>query len=230
MPLLLKNRAPDLSEQMDEPDCDTKKLVNTYRQFRLINPLISRWHYIYSRFLLPYFDTYKTNTMLDLGFGGGDIPLSISRWAKRDGIDLLITGVEIDKRALNFVKSLPDDPKIDFRLETLESIEQRGQKFDFVISNHLVHHLDQAELLIMLKQTSRLAQKRVVFNDIERADLAYLGFKLFVGPLLHNSFSRPDGLRSIRRSYTRPELQEAVPEGWEVTKIFPFRLLLIYDK
>ncbi|MEX0772747.1 MAG: methyltransferase domain-containing protein [Balneolales bacterium] len=229
MPIFLKNRAEYLSEQMDDPDCDPVKLVNTYRQFKQMNPLISRWHFIYDRYLLPCFKTDRTNTMLDIGFGGGDIPLSLSRWAKRDGIDLMITGIDNDERAVNYVQSLSHDPKVDFRLDTIESMTKKNQKFDFVISNHLLHHLDQSGLLAILQQTSKLSTRRVLFNDIERGDLAYLGFSLFVGPFLRHSYSRPDGLRSIRRSYTKPELKAAAPQKWQVSRFFPYRLLLIYD-
>lgn len=229
MPIILKKKAEHLTEQMDDPDNDPVKLVNTYQQFKRMNPLISRWQFIYKRYLFPYFEAGKTNTLLDIGFGGGDIPLSISEWAKRDGIDLQITGIETDERAYNFVQSLPADPNVAFKLETLDSLVEKNQKFDFIISNHLLHHIDPSELTIMLHQTSDVSKRRVIFNDIERADLAYLGFSLFIGPLLHRSYSRSDGLRSIRRSFTQAELQEAAPKRWQVVRFFPFRLLLIHD-
>lgn len=230
MPVLfLKNRAEHLSEEMDRPDCDPVKLVNTYRQFQRMNPVISRWRLIYERYLSPYFESGTANTLLDIGFGGGDIPFSLSRWARQDGFDLQITGIEADERALNYVQSLPDDPKVSFTLETPESLKGKKKRFDFVISNHLLHHLNPAELEAMLKQTTELSNRRVIFNDIERSPAAYLGFSLFIGPFLHNSYSRPDGLRSIRRSYTRTELQAATPPNWRVIRLFPYRLLLIYD-
>lgn len=214
---------------MDQPGCDADLLANTYRQFRQINPVISRWHFIYKRYLLPCFEAGKPHTLLDIGFGGADILLRLSGWAKSDGIDLHITGIDIDERAVRYAQSLPRDPKIKYKLTSLRSLAEENETYDLVISNHLLHHLDEAGLPAMLKLTSSLAGRRVVFNDIERADLAYLGFHLLTGPLLRNSFARPDGLRSIRRSYTKSELVDAVPAGWQVHRIFPYRLLLLHD-
>ena len=37
-----------------------------------------------------------------------------------------------------------------------------------------------------------------------------------------------DGLRSIRRSYRRGELEAIAPPGWEVRRIFPNRLVMLY--
>ncbi|MEX0686852.1 MAG: methyltransferase domain-containing protein [Balneolales bacterium] len=229
MPLVLRKRATNLSEQMDEADCDHEMLKNTYKQFRRMNPLISRWKLIYARFIKPELDANKINTMLDIGFGGGDILFSISKWAKKDGFKLKITGIDIAERALKYVHTLPNDPDIDFRLASLKSVRAANEKYDFVISNHLLHHLDTQYLSIMLGDLSEIAKKRVIFNDIERADFAYLGFLLFIGPFLRNSYARPDGLISIKRSYTKRELEKTVPPKWRIIKVFPFRLVLISD-
>jgi len=45
-----------------------------------------------------------------------------------------------------------------------------------------------------------------------------------------NSYIRIDGLRSIRRSFTRNELKEIAPKDWSVAALFPFRLLAVCDK
>ena len=229
MPLVLKKRAANISEQMDQPDCDPGMLNNTYRQFHRMNPLISRWRLIYKRFILPEIAPGKTNTLLDIGFGGGDIIFNIAKWAKKDGVELKITGIDSDVRAVDYANSLPADPAIEFKLATLETIKENGRKYDFVISNHLIHHLDHPEFTHMIRHLETIATKRVIFNDIERSDLAYLGFCAFIGPFLRKSFARPDGLRSIRRSFTKAELQQTVPAHWRVYRFFPFRLVLIRD-
>ncbi|MFC6592734.1 hypothetical protein ACFP81_12500 [Deinococcus lacus] len=39
----------------------------------------------------------------------------------------------------------------------------------------------------------------------------------------------PDGLLSVRRSFTRGELRRCVPPGWQVSAPYPFRLLLRWE-
>jgi 2-polyprenyl-3-methyl-5-hydroxy-6-metoxy-1,4-benzoquinol methylase len=106
---------------------------------------------------------------------------------------------------------------------------EEDRSFDIVISNHLVHHLKQHELKMICKHAEKLSSKKVIFNDIERSDIGYASFKVAATPLFRNSFIVEDGLTSIKRSFRKDELQQALPNGWEVQRQFLYRLLAIYD-
>lgn len=215
---------------MDDPNCDREELFNTYRQFSTINSLISRWKKIYSQEIRPACaDASRTYRLLDIGFGGGDLPIKISNWARRDHINLEITAIDSDSRAFEFVEQLEVPEKVTFKAISLSELQKEGISFDFVISNHLLHHLRVDELQKILEEAAGLSRKKVLFNDIERSDLGYLFFNLFSRPLFLSSFITDDGLTSIRRSYTAQELETIVPAGWSVSKIFPYRLLLSYE-
>jgi len=229
MPLFLKQRDTEISERMDDPGCDREKLINTYRQFRTVNSLISRWRAIYTRHIRPYCTgTDRTFTLLDIGFGGGDIPRKLACWAEKDRIQLAITGIETDRRAFDYVQNLEFPDTVEFRLASSEELVARGERFDFVISNHLLHHLRREELFGVLNGAKRLSTGKVLFNDIERSDLGYVLFNLLTRPFFRNSFITEDGLASIRRSYTRRELAERLPAGWNVERLFPYRLLVYF--
>lgn len=232
MPILLKQRDRQASERMDDPDCNRQQLFNTYRQFSTINSLLSRWKRIYQSEIAPTcLDPSKTYRLLDIGFGGGDLPLKISRWARRDQINLQITAIDSDPRAFEYVQqSLDQIPEqLQFRAASSGELVEAGEHFDFVISNHLLHHLSGSEFQKILREAVKLSSKKVLFNDIERSDLGYLLFNLLSRPIFRSSFITEDGLISIRRSYTLAELSATIPEAWKVTRIFPFRLLLSYE-
>lgn len=230
MPILLKQRDTDSKERMDNPDCDREELFNTYEQFSVINSLISRWKPIYNNYIRPACkNPSKTYTLLDIGFGGGDLPIKISRWAKNDRLKLDITAIETDSRACEYVEEIETPSEITFRQISSTSLMKEGQTFDFIISNHLLHHLNETELLQLLLETKKMSKSLVLFNDIERSDLGYLLFNLLSRPIFRSSFITEDGLTSIKRSYTSAELKEKVPADWMVKRIFPYRLLLSYD-
>lgn len=230
MPLFLKERNSGLSELMDSKDCDPVLLDNTYRQFKLINRLLSNWRGIYKNILRPAMsDPAKTYSLLDIGFGGGDIPISISKWAKEDGIKLQITAIETDLRSFEFASTLPPVPEIEFLHTSSTDLVEKGDKFDFVISNHLMHHLKDPDLLSLLTDARTLSTRMVVFSDIERSDLGYLLFTSLARLLFYNSYIVTDGLTSIRRSFTRKELLDIVPENWMLKTPGLYRLLLIYE-
>lgn len=213
---------------MDDPNCDLDELKNTYRQFSTINSLISKWHRVYKREVRPYLLQNEINTLLDIGFGGGDIPIKFARWAKRDGFNLKVTAIDPDPRTLNFVQQLQRTENVEFLQCNISDLDPTKQKFDFVISNHLLHHLDGDELLNILGMAKKLSKRLVIFNDIQRSDWAYLFFNVFARPVFRSSFITEDGLTSIKRSYTFDELLQATPTDWQVESLFPFRLLLKY--
>lgn len=229
MPVFLKHRRTDLVEYMDREDCDPEKLANTYRQFRIINKVLSGWKRVYRKKLRPLMQEPRRYTLLDIGFGGGDIPLAISGWAKQDDIDLHITAIEIDDRALEFVQQLPPNPTVEFRKAGLDDIIESGQTFDMVICNHVLHHLPENELPHFLEKAKSLAAKIVLFSDIRRSDLGFLLFGIVTRLFFFNSFIIPDGLMSIRRSFTLNELHSIAPPGWQVERSGFFRLLVMME-
>ncbi|MGD8426505.1 MAG: methyltransferase domain-containing protein [Balneolaceae bacterium] len=228
MPIILNKRDTSTTERMDDPDCDLVELENTYRQFGTVNSLISGWHTIYKHKIRPHLELNNSYNLLDLGFGGGDIPIKLSQWAEDDGFSLRVTAIDPDPRAINFVKKLGSRPNIEFLQCGIFDLDPSKEKYDFVISNHLLHHLDEQRLPVILTAARNLSRQSVIFNDIRRSDVGYLFFNLLARPIFRSSFITEDGLTSIKRSYTRQELAQSVPKEWIVKSLFPFRLLLMY--
>lgn len=227
--LFLKNRESGLSEFIEDLNSDRQKWCRTYRQFYYIN-FFSLWRRLYIQYVRPLLEAKSCCSLLDIGFGGGDIAVNLERWAKCDSYSLKIDAIEIDQRCLEFVRGKFPNSAVHFRLADTSTLVAEGKQYDFVISNNVIHHLDSEELAEMLVDAKRLSDVQVIFNDIERSDQAYLFFKYLAGPLFRRSYACVDGLTSIRRSYTRQELAALAPPGWEVKRLFPARLLLLHDK
>ena len=78
---------------------------------------------------------------------------------------------------------------------------RRGQRFDIVLSNHVLHHLSAVELRAFADDSLGLSAGIVVHSDIRRSRLAYGLYNVGVTPFAPGTFLRTDGSRSIRRSY-----------------------------
>lgn len=222
----LRRRTSDAVELMDDPDCDPDKLASTYANFRFVNAVVSGWRGMYRRDIRPLLSSTRESTLLDVGCGGGDVARALARWAARDGLRLRITAVDPDARAHAYATSLPPLPGLTFRRALSSDLVAERRRFDFVVSNHVLHHLTGEQLGGLLADSERLAAHRVLHADIERGRFAYLGFGLGTWPLFRRSFIRDDGLTSIRRSFTAAELREVVPPGWQVMREHPSRLVL----
>lgn len=228
MAYFLSSRNKESRELMDNPNCDRATLQNTYKQFHKINSLISQWKKVYQNELRPYLQTKTEAHILDIGFGGGDIPIKLAKWADTDQLNIHITAIDTDERALNYVHQLQVPDNITFIQCSPSDLIKKENQYDFVISNHLLHHIPPGELHNTLSQALQLSRYGILFNDIRRSDIGYLLFNIFARPFFQNSYIVQDGLTSIKRSYTYEELREVIPRDWHVCKLFPYRLLLKY--
>jgi hypothetical protein len=105
--------------------------------------------------------------------------------------------------------------------------------FDFVFSNHLLHHLAWDDIKIFLDGI--IAQTRLAFvmNDLKRSSWAYLGFTIFSGLLTHRSYHFYDGRLSIRRGFLPEELRQflrrnSTNRAIHVAETYPSRVVLVY--
>jgi len=230
MPLFLRHRRTDLIEIMDREDCDLAQLFRTYDHFRTINPLLAQWRRIYRKEMYPMMatDPKRNYSILDLGCGGCDVLEYVLELARSDGFRVSGSGIDPDERAAAYVQLRSPKGHIHFRKGYSHELVGEGLSFDFVISNHVIHHLGNEQLSSLLVDAEKLSRLKVVINDIERSDVAWLSFNLS-WPFFLGSFITRDGLTSIRRSFRAEELRALVPGGWNVQRVFPYRLVLTYE-
>lgn len=226
--ILLRDRATDAVELMDLPDCDPRRLDNTYRQFGLVNRTISGWRRLYRHEIRPLMAA-RPLTLLDIGSGGGDLAVMLARWALRDGLTLEVTGIDPDPRATSFARKRPPVRGVTFRQAHSADLVAEGRNYDIVISNHVLHHLSEDDLQQLLKHSEILATGKALHNDLRRSPVAFTLFSVAALPF-PGSFIRADGLTSIRRSYTPGELQEFAPPGWSVQRTTAFHQVLMYRR
>lgn len=221
-------RDDDLRELMDDPDCDAARLDSTLRRFETINRLVSGWGSVYRAHLAPYLARLgRPARVLDLGSGGGDLVLRLAGLARRDGLEVEWTGVDPDPRA-HEVATRRESSGIRFACADSAELVSNGDRFDAVVSNHVLHHLDGG-FASFVAESLTLSSGIVLHADIARSRLAYGLYAVGVTPFAPGTFLRTDGLRSIRRSFTRDELQSALdaaaPGTWSVSSPAPFRVL-----
>ncbi|MBX3093681.1 MAG: methyltransferase domain-containing protein [Cryobacterium sp.] len=218
----MRERDAALAELMDDPLCDPRTLDRTYAAFRVLNPVVAGWRRTYRRVIRPLLSADEERTLLDVGSGGGDVARSLARWAARDGLRLRVTGIDPDPRAHSYASALPPVAGVSFRRAWLEDVPER---FDIVVSNHVLHHLDDVAGFLALSASR--ARVLSLHSDLARGRAAYAAFSMLSTPFFPGTFIRADGLTSLRRSYTAAELRDLVPMGWRVIPQHPSRLLAV---
>lgn len=230
---LLSCRSTGEPELMDDPDCDPVALDNTYRWFGIVNPLVAAWRPVYRWHIRPVLRGAaaegRVGTMLDVGCGGGDVARALARWAARDGLGVAVTAIDPDPRAHAWASTHDDAAGVGYRAASSTELVAAGERFDVVVSNHVLHHLSAAELTGLLSDSEALARTLAVHNDLRRSRAAWTLYWVATLPLARaRTFLRFDGLLSIRRSYRPGELADILPPGWRVLRQRPFRLLALH--
>lgn len=202
----MKNLPPEFSlraresELMDQPDCDPEKLTRTLDQFHQINRLFSRVRPLLRETVLTDMQPGQPYHLVDLGAGACDIPVWLLAAARKRGLDLRITAVDADPRAVSYAKERHGrTPGLDIRAGDALNLEALAP-FDYLFANHFLHHLPDDAVHQLLADASRLARRGFVFSDLRRSRWSYAGFSLFAR-IYRNSFARQDGLISIRKGF-----------------------------
>lgn len=234
---------PDLSkrntsdkEQLELADVDMDRMGRTVRQFKTINYLLSG-----SRRLMRehFFRIMSQNpeaeyTLLDVGAGGCDIAIWAACEARRRGLKLRITALDNDRNSLSIAyQAIRDYPEISIVEGDARELK-RMDAFDFVFSNHLLHHLDWDEIRTFLNSILPRTRIAFVMNDLKRSRWAYLGFTIFSALLTRGSYHFNDGRLSIRRAFLPEELRSFLltnfPErSIKVIETYPARLVLVHS-
>lgn len=228
----LTTRDAEARELMDDPHADARMLARTYGRFGFVNALVSRPGALYRRDIRPRARRSRPLRILDVGAGGGNLCRLLAWRLRQDGLDAEITALDADERAIRWASAHDGGAGIRYRRALTSELVAAGETYDVVLSNHVLHHLDDAELTTVLSDSVQLITPGglVSHHDIARSRTAYALFAAATWTisttLLADSFIREDGLISVRRSYTAAELAAIAPAGWTVRGGVPSRLEL----
>lgn len=166
-------------------------------------------------------------TLLDVGFGQGDTLREIADFAAKQGIKAKLVGVDLNSRSENAARDVTD-PSLPITYITGDYADLMSEKWDFIVSSLVAHHMSREELLLFLQVMESEARVGWFVNDLHRHGLSYLGYPLLAQLAGWHRIVRMDGQTSIARSFRPQEwlalLDEAGVESARVTRNFPFRL------
>ena len=168
-------------------------------------------------------------SVLDVGFGEGDMLRRIARWGARRGLALELEGVDLNPASAAAARAAtPPGLAISYPHRRRCSTSRRAS-FDVVISSLFTHHLTDAAGGAVLGMDGAQCAARLVHQRPAPAPLAYYGFAALSRAAGWHRFVQHDGPISVARSFQRRDwtAPAAGPEGWtawrEVRWHMPFR-------
>ncbi len=149
-------------------------------------------------------------TLLDVGTGAGDIPRAVAAAALRHGITLTLVGLERIPAAAALARAraglypvVGDGSALPFAPGSV----------DVVIASQVLHHLPRQTAVRWIAALDRLARRAVVVADLRRSRPAIAALWLANPALGIGRVTQRDGVVSLRRGYTREELDAMLAEA-----------------
>ncbi|HAK96810.1 MAG TPA: hypothetical protein DCM87_17920 [Planctomycetes bacterium] len=214
-------------EEMDRPDCPLVGLHRTLAHFNAINRMFSRYRGMLNEGVVNDMARGEARRyrLVDLGAGGCDIARWVVRRCRARRLRIAISAIEHDPRVAAYARAANAGyPEIDVvEADVLDRGILAGA--DFVFANHLLHHLSDMQCIELLRNVDRARPRRYLLNDLMRSPWTYYGFLLTTSVFFRNSFVCSDGLASIRRGFTLPEVRALVRAAAAVLPVSVRRLV-----
>jgi len=149
--------------------------------------------------------------LLDVGTGAADIPVALARRAAAAGLDLRIVATDVRPEivALAEERVLRAGVKgVEIGASPHDHLDAGDGSFEIVHSSMVLHHLEPAAAVAMLREMRRVASRAVIVNDLTRGDHWWLGARLLASLTTTNEYTRHDGPLSVCRAYKPNEVRQ----------------------
>ena len=172
----------------------------------------------------------RTATVLDVATGSGDIPVTLGRWARREGLQAHWIGVDASAHALQRAEARAANEGIPLALHQADATRTLPVRADIVISSLFLHHLSHSQAVDALRAMSAAARSALIVSDLRRSvpglALAWTASRVLSrSPVVHF-----DAVVSVRGAFTERELAErahaAGLRGASVRRAWPQRMIL----
>lgn len=147
-------------------------------------------------------------TILDIGCGDGEMLRRCASFAKSEGYNFELIGVDANKFILKEAeKRSKEFQNISYKKINVFSEEMKGLEFDIGLCTLFLHHFTSSEIIRILNKLISNAKVGVVVNDLHRSLIAFWLFKIFSSFFLQTNIAKHDGLVSIASGFKLRDLQ-----------------------
>lgn len=147
----------------------------------------------------------KPLRLVDVGCGYGDTLRQIDNWARKRGIAVALTGIDLNLDAIRAAKeATPPAQRIEWIVGDALSNSETGD-IDVVVCSLLTHHLTNPQIVQFLRWMEHTTRLGWFINDLHRQPVPYYLFRLMTRFTNWHPFVKYDGPVSIRRSFVEAD-------------------------
>lgn len=219
-------------ERIDTGDYTTAEYNLFLKEISLVNRLVGDNRALKKTLLSEITnENLKEFSVLDVGAGSGELLRLVAKFADETGRRANLIGLELNERSIDAMREESKEfPAIlPIRGDALR-LPFPDSSFDYAICSLFTHHFNDADLVKILKEFSRVSRRAFYVIDLHRHPMAYVAYKIFCIAFRISPLVRHDGSLSILKSFKPNEMlnlaEKAGIEDAKVARVFPFRLVL----
>lgn len=173
--------------------------------------------------------------VLDVASGSGDLPIAWLKAAKRHGLSISVTALDISEVAMQTASESANAAGVELgtvRRDCLRDGLPGG--FDVVTCSLFMHHLDPPDVSRLVQEMWRASDGSIIICDLERSRTNLALVAASARLVTRSDVVHFDASASVRGAYTRPEfaamLRSALGFPVHVRRSFPCRFMAIIDQ
>ncbi len=169
-------------------------------------------------------------SVLDVGFGEGDMLRRVHRWGTRRGLRMELSGIDLNPWSTAAAQAATP-AAMGVHYATGDLFDMPPGMTDVVISSLFTHHLTDAQVINFLVWMEARARRGWFVNDLHRHPVAFHGFRLLSAAAGWHRFVQHDGPISVARSFRRRDWDALLGQAGLAGKAtvrwrMPFRLCI----
>jgi 2-polyprenyl-3-methyl-5-hydroxy-6-metoxy-1,4-benzoquinol methylase len=211
---MIRNFQESHPEWMDVAESATPELKTDLINLESLNRRFGA-HKLVVDALTPLLQLGQPLHFLDLATGAADIPRAIVIKARQLGCPITITAIDRQQPTLDIAKGFsPDFPEIRLIKGDMLTFSQ-GTLYDGVLCNLVLHHLDETDVIRLLRRCRELTRGVALVTDLRRSRLAQAGIYAVTELIYREPMTRHDARLSAERAFSYSELRKlAIAAGW----------------
>jgi SAM-dependent methyltransferase len=222
-------------EMMDQPGLDPCLHRTALRGLKRINFFSGSSRSVWQPFFRFARDRGGQISVLDIGCGGGDVPIALAKKAQSRGLPIHFTGYDISPTAVAYAREAASRASANVAFHQRDVLREGiAEQFDVVFCSLFLHHFDDDAARSLLGRMGQAARHLVMVNDLARSRFGYLLAVAGSRLLSRSHIVHVDGPLSVRAAFSLREAltlaEQAGLAGASIVGRWPCRYLLTWRR
>lgn len=216
---------------LDEPDIAKDLLYQNLKELDIVNTYLGGHAVSLKGIKKSINGRTGPITIADIGCGGGDSLKAIALWAKKNGANVRLIGIDLKEDCIEYAKAACEGlPNISFRCDDFRNTFTGENNPAIIHASLFFHHFMEDDIVAFLKSCKQNGAIAVI-NDLQRNPIAYYSIKFLTSIFSKSPLVKNDAPLSVLRGFKKREwvkmIEQAGITNYSVANRWAFRHLII---